>query len=375
MEQKSRRVKIGFSIPNFDTAGSGKALLKVATNLDKTKFEPHIICFHNRGEFFKAVKKSEIPIHIIQYTHPMKPYYLGLWNALKTSFLLRKLNLDLIHSFHYAADYSEALSARLANIKWVYTKKNMNWGGASKNGWLVRSYLANRIIIQNTDMKKIFFPKSKKTDLIPRGVDTIEFKPDIKTNLKSDLKLLDFRILVCVANLVPVKGLEILIESFGAIHKDFEDWKILIVGEDGNAYGRSLKEMVTDMKLTHKILFQGKQANIREYLAIAEAFALPTLDSGRKEGSPVSVLEAMSCELNVLGSNISGIRDQLKDFPENLVTPGEVREWSFKLSKVFSNTKQENKELGRLFRILVLNKYDISREVELSEQVYLKTIL
>ena len=40
--------------------------------------------------------------------------------------------MDLIHSFHYGPDYSEALAAKIAGIPWVYTKKNMNWGD-SKN--------------------------------------------------------------------------------------------------------------------------------------------------------------------------------------------------------------------------------------------------
>ena len=41
--------------------------------------------------------------------------------------IFRKLKIDLIHSFHYGSDYSEALAAKFAGIPWVYTKKNMNW--------------------------------------------------------------------------------------------------------------------------------------------------------------------------------------------------------------------------------------------------------
>jgi hypothetical protein len=39
------KIKILFTICNFDTAGSGKVLLDLATSLDKNIFEPEIIYF------------------------------------------------------------------------------------------------------------------------------------------------------------------------------------------------------------------------------------------------------------------------------------------------------------------------------------------
>ena len=52
--------KILYTIPNFDTAGSGKALINIANRLDRSRFEPHICCSHDRGIFFKEVIASGI---------------------------------------------------------------------------------------------------------------------------------------------------------------------------------------------------------------------------------------------------------------------------------------------------------------------------
>ena len=57
-------MKILFTIPNFDTAGSGIPLLKIANNLDKNYFEPQIACLHNRGDLFQDVKQSEIKVNL-----------------------------------------------------------------------------------------------------------------------------------------------------------------------------------------------------------------------------------------------------------------------------------------------------------------------
>ena len=123
METQLIKIKILFTIPNFDTAGSGKALLNVAKNLDKSIFEPHICCFHTRGKFFKVVADSGIPIHIKTTSHQMIPRLRGIKESYILAKFFKDLNIDIIHSFHYSDDYSEALAAKFARIPWVYTKK------------------------------------------------------------------------------------------------------------------------------------------------------------------------------------------------------------------------------------------------------------
>ena len=143
--------------------------------MNKKYFEPHIACLHSRGEYFNVVNESGIPIHIFQFTASMSRRINGLYKCWEISRLMKKINPHIMHSFHYAADYSEALAARMAGIPWIYTKKNMNWGGKSKNGWKLRSFLAAHNLAQNTDMIRYFFPYLKNVSLVPRGVDTDEF--------------------------------------------------------------------------------------------------------------------------------------------------------------------------------------------------------
>ena len=371
---KMKKIKILYTIPNFDTAGSGKALLHVAKRLDPSRFEVHIACMHSKGFFFKTVEQSGIPIHILNYTTPMKPYIKGLKACYQISKKLKEIAPDIIHSFHYAADYSEPLAVRMAGIKWIFTKKNMNWGGASKNAWKLRSFLATAIVAQNTDMIKLFFKNSNKTLLIPRGVDVEVFKPLLKNVTLAEKWQIEpsQRVLMCVANLVPVKGIEILIQAFHRIHSQCPDWKLMIVGDHNNPYGKEMTKLVTELGLNEKILFCGKQNNIQEYLSLAEVVVLPTLNKGRKEGSPVSLLEAMASGKNVLGSNISGIKDQLQPFPEHLVNAGEENSWSSKLLSFCTNSREINLQIGKNFREYVIQNYHIEKEVNLCERLYEK---
>lgn len=290
------KIRVLFTIPNFDTAGSGKALLNVAKGLDEKQFEAHIACLHDRGSFFQVVKDSGIPIHVFSFVSPARPILKLLGASWKVSRLLKKIKPDIIHSFHYSADYTEPLAAKLAGIPWVFTKKNMSWGGASKNAWKLRSALASGIAIQNTDMEKEFYPKSDRTMLIPRGVNVKAFAPQVpKSEVRSQMQTpLEKRLIICVANMVPVKGIELLIEVWEELASEFPDWMIWLVGDDENDYGQFLKKLVIEKKLDTSVRFAGKQSEVRPYLDHAEIFVLPTKDEGRREGSPVALLEAMA---------------------------------------------------------------------------------
>ena len=369
-----KKIKILYTIPNFDTAGSGKALLNLALGLDKEKFETEILCLHSNGAFFETVKNSGIPIHVFDYLPKERPIWKMFLESWKVSRKLKTIHPDIIHSFHYSSNYTEALSAKLAGIKWTFTKKNMSWGGSSKNSWKLRSFFANKIIVQNTDMIKEFYPSSKKLSFIPRGVVIEKFKKDIP---KSEIRRLmetdkDKRLLITVANLVPVKNVELLIHAFQNIHQDFQDWMLWIVGDTNSEYGKKLMDLVVENQLESKIKFSGKQLNVVDYLNHAEIFVLPTLNSGRREGSPVALLEAMANEKVVLGAEVSGIKDQLFGKEAHLFHPNNVDELANKLQFFMHNSIEVNNQIGKEFSQFVTDKYSIQTEIEKHEQHYLE---
>ena len=373
--QLSKKWKILFTIPNFDTAGSGKALLNIASRLDKKIFEPHIACLHDKGDFFKVVKESGFPVHIFQFTTPMISRIKGLVQCWRISRQIKKINPHIIHSFHYAPDYSEALSARLAGIPWIFTKKNMNWGGKSKNGWKLRSIFSDHIIIQNTDMKKQFYPSSLKTTLISRGVDTIKFKPKSKNQkLLNKYSIAENeKVIITVANLVPVKGIEVLIDAFELLCKKYVNIHLFIVGDKENKYGYDLNAKVKKLNSKNRIYFIGKVRDVFDYYSIADIFVLPTLNVGRKEGCPVSLLEAMACGITILASNISGINDILDPFQDCLFDSGDVIDLINKLDQLLQGIEnsEENIELIKY----VTKYYCINQEVKLHDEVYQKLLV
>ena len=369
-----KKITILYTIPNFNTAGSGKHLLSIIKKLDPNLFEQQIICRHDSGFFFNDVKKTGIKIHIIDYYIKPRPFMHMIKECHKLSKSFKKINPDIIHSYNYAADYTEPIAARMAGIKWVYTKKNMSWQGPSYRGWKFRSWLADGIMAQNSDMMRDFFPNYRKAELIPMGIDINEYKKQSPNNTV----IIQWgiteqtRVIMSVANLVPVKGIEILIKAFENLHKKFNHWVLIIVGNDMTDYALKLKGYLSNKPyLENRIIFTGEQKNVRGLLNIAEIYVQPTLNIGRKEGGPISTLEAMANGKVIIGSNISGIRDQLlKQFPEHLFKAGDTAALESKLDKFMAHSKIKNQKIGDDFINFVKKEFDISIQKMKSELFY-----
>ncbi|RZN83104.1 MAG: glycosyltransferase [Winogradskyella sp.] len=364
----AKRIKILYTIPNFDTAGSGKVVYDLVKHIDKTKFEPHICCMHKRGEFFKQVEALDVPIHISRVAAKYRPFVTLPFRVWKIRQFFKRHQFDAIHSWHWSSDFTEPLAAKLAGIPFVYTKKAMGWGNKS---WYWRSQLSSKIVIINSDMKTQFFLNmTDKIQPIPIGLNVNDFGVLEKRYRNSDgysINHGDFTI-VSIANLVAVKGIEVLLEAVMQINNP--KLKVFIVGDDSSDYAIDLKEKYT----SSGIVFTGKKQDIKSYLALADVFVIPTKDEGRKEGQPIAPIEAMLSGRIVLGSRISGVKDILAPFQEYLFKPGSVEDLKNKLEVIIQMENDNRKELAEQMFEFTSENYAIEKSIQMHEALYLKMI-
>jgi len=364
------KIRVAFSIPNFDTAGTGKALINIASGLNRDLFEPHIISLRDSGFFMSMVQQSGIPFHVFKFTTAMKPRIPGLIECWKISGWLKSQQFDIIHSFHYSADYSEALAATFAKTKWVFTKKNMNWAGKSHNAWRIRSRLATRIVVLNKQINSLFYSKSKKTNLIYRGIDLSEFmprEPDIR--LQQSLSLDPFiKVILTVANLVPVKGIEYLLSAFANINNNPNHFKLVIVGDCQNDHGKKIIQMTEELGISQKVIFTGKRLDVSRFYNLASVFVIPSL----KEAFSVVVSEAMASGVPVLASRVAGIKVQLQALPDQLFEPGDVGDLERKLRWIMAISEERRTSIINRQLNEVHTRFSIDKEVKLHEDLYLK---
>ncbi len=173
-------------------------------------------------------------------------------------------------------------------------------------------------------------------------------------------------VFVTTCRLVPIKNLEKLIDAFaklrqGVCEGHIELW---IVGE--GPLKESLVQQVNQLGIQDSVKFLGFQENVFQFLEQADVFVLPSL----REGSSVSLAEAMSYGLPSIVTEIGGAREILGDSHSGLLVD------PFSTDAIFSAmlsmcklSEEEIKEMGKK-AIVASQRFSIETYAEELLEVY-----
>lgn len=148
--------------------------------------------------------------------------------------------------------------------------------------------------------------------VVPNGIDTAQFRPDIALRLRTRAELgvrKSTRLLINVGRLVKEKAQGTLIDAFTQLTPGL-DARLLIVGE-GPLRG-ALEERIRDHQLIEHVHLLGARQDIPALLNAADLFVL----SSDIEGMPLALGEALACELPVVATDASGVAELLGECGE-----------------------------------------------------------
>lgn len=366
-----RRARILFTIPNFITAGSGIEMLNIACRLDQSLFEP-FVCIRRSGSPIEKILQSKgITLIVSPFSVERGPIIGRIAAVIKLAIFFRSFGFTVWQSFHWSSDFTEAMIARLSGAKYVYTKKNMNWG---RRSWIIKSILSNRIVARNRTMMIRFFSSDlfkRKAVLIFGGVDVDRFSIRSRGyQFRNKYGVAPSAFVICqVAQLVPIKGQHLIIEAA----KRIPGIVAFIAGAIRNeAYAERLRNLAVDLGVSDRVFFLGSIGDVPSLLNDSDcAILATTLDHGHEEGCPVSVLEAMSCGLPCIVSNVAGSNDLIREMYNGLLfSPGSVEELVQKIRLVMDKPALARR-MGNNARADVLERFTLSREAADFQKVYL----
>jgi glycosyltransferase involved in cell wall biosynthesis len=158
-----------------------------------------------------------------------------------------------------------------------------------------------------------------KVAVIYCGVDTGVFQPR-SINKYHESGPLD---ILCIGTMYEVKGHMYLLKACRLLQERGIDFECNLVGD--GPFKEVLKAQVTQSGLADKIHFRGQQTRtqIAEWLQRADVLSVPSIPttSGRREGIPVVLMEAMSSSVPVVASDISGIPELVENEVSGLLVP------------------------------------------------------
>jgi glycosyltransferase involved in cell wall biosynthesis len=141
----------------------------------------------------------------------------------------------------------------------------------------------------------------------------------------------DFLSVLCVARLVPAKGLELLVDAIGSLRGRGRDVEAVIVGE--GPLEEALKVRAERLGTGDSVRFAGAvgQDTMAAHYAEADVFCLPSF----AEGVPVVLMEAMATGRPVVATRIAGIAELVEDGVSGvLVAPGNLDELTSALERL-----------------------------------------
>jgi colanic acid/amylovoran biosynthesis glycosyltransferase len=158
----------------------------------------------------------------------------------------------------------------------------------------------------------------EKVHVIHCGVDPCVFRPKASQATERH----GFRV-VCVASLEEVKGHRYLVEACRLLRERGVGFQCHLVGEGPRR--RDVERQVAAAGLGQDVVFHGglPRPAVLQLLMQADAAVLashPTR-SGKREGIPVALMEAMACGLPVVATAISGIPELVENGVSGLLVP------------------------------------------------------
>lgn len=151
---------------------------------------------------------------------------------------------------------------------------------------------------------------SEKIRIVPNGVDVEAFKPlENQTELKKQFGLGQELCVLFVGNLIPRKGLPLLVEAAKKIVKQQPETKFLIAGE--GPLKNYLIKTIQDAKLTTNFIIVGRVSEnlLPALYNCSDVFVLPSI----QEGQGIVLLEAQASGKPVVGFDIGGVREAVQN--------------------------------------------------------------
>ncbi|OGD86266.1 hypothetical protein A2164_03775 [Candidatus Curtissbacteria bacterium RBG_13_35_7] len=213
-------------------------------------------------------------------------------------------------------------------------------------------FFASKIIITLRKTEKWF--SKNKVIYIPNGVDINIFRPKKKI-------IRERPVILSVGRLEVQKNYKNLILALKNLNID-----LVIVGNG------SLRDNLIDLakknRINLKIIKKIDNTKLPEIYNDANIFVLPSLI----EGPNKSILEAMACQLPVIGSNVDGINEVILDGVDGVFCSTTVKSIREKIQKLISNPRL-SREIAINARRKVINKFNLSNLLE-EEIISLKGI-
>lgn len=375
---KNARFKLVLVIADSGLGGGTSHVLSLLSNVDKEKFETHLIC--PAGYLSKTAKQLR---DVEVYNISMHSKF-DLLSFLQLRETIEKIQSEgnpfcpmIVHAHGQRAGLFTALAAR-RYVKKIYTEHNFDDTYQLKNP--INNFIQKRIlkavchrydlIIAVSEAVKSYLVSHRFADLnevivMPNGID-LDHWLSLKKKHKIDTAN-RHPVIGTVGSLVVPKGQKYLIQAFAQFTKKYPLARLEIVGDGPER--EHLQTLVSDMILDKNVSFLGSQKDIAPIISKWDIFVLSSIS----ETFGIVVLEAMALDIPVVATKVGGIPDIIDNGKNGLLVENKD---SIALCKAIEKILDHPALAAELKRNgeKRIADFDIKKIVEKIENIYLRLI-
>ena len=325
--------------------GSGNAVHGFAKGLNKAGANVLIL-----AEGDREVNSSYEGVNYIKFVKSKSRNPFKVSSDLKTyiKINLSKIDMLILNGIYVPYMYTLSRFCRLINLPYVFIphsvyspisfknskfKKRLYFNFFEKK--VIENALAVQMLAKSQIMDVLKLASPKKCFYSPNGIE-IENKELFVIHSSEKKEFIKFIFLGRKEAFM--KGLDILIKAFNNYKN--HNIQLYIQGSDvGDT--KSLRELITSLKMTNVFLLDKYDGPIVEYLSNYDVFIMPS----RYEAFSMAVVEAMKAKLPVIASNSVGAADHVKAANSGLLFNSTVEGISNAIQEIL-NLKSEWAKMG-----------------------------
>lgn len=370
-------MKILHLITGLSTGGAEMMLYKLVSQMDRDKFDIHVISLTDIGPIGERIQSLGIPVDALG----MKRGIPDPRRLLKLISLLKKNIPDLIQTWMYHSDLMGGLAAKLAgNIPVVWGIRHSNLdpeGNKSITIWtakicaLLSRWLPVKIVCCSEASKKvhtILGYDPERMVVIPNGFDLNLFKPDLegKTSIRQELGISEDTILIGMAGRFdPQKDHRNFIKAAALLQEEISNVQFLLCGDDITWENRKLSKWIDEVGLHRYFYLLGRRNDIPRVMTTLDIAS----SSSYGEGFPNVVGEAMACGTPCVVTDV-GDSALIVGKTGIVVPPGDPDALALAWKKLIGIGKDKRQKLGHNARLRIREKFSLSSVVKRYEDLY-----
>ncbi len=367
----TRPLNVMFVITSMPVGGAETLLVNMIRQFDRTRIVPSVCCLKQKDELGELIS-GEVPVHSDLIHHKFDVSVVG---RLKN--LFRDQHIDAVVTVG-AGDkmFWGRLAAWYARVPVILSAlHSTGWpDGVGRLNRILTRITTGFIAVAQAHGKHLAdgegFPRHK-VFVIPNGIDTDRFQFDPAARKRWRLKLNippDSPVVGIVAALRPEKNHALFLNSAAAVLDQLPDTHFVIVGDGPERSG--IEQLADSLRIPNAVHLVGCTQDVPGILSMMDLFSL-TSDN---EASPVSIMEAMSCQRPVVATNVGSVKESVIDGTTGFLVPaGDLQSMTSRWIQVLFDSKlAEQLGLAARRRIVAGSSLDSMTEgyMELIEALY-----